>query len=242
MKKQAMYKTLARYYDLLYSGKEYEEESEYLKEVIAEYKKSKGNELLDCACGTGNHLRYFIDEFKCTGTDLNPEVLEIAREKLPNIEFIAADMSELELGKQFDVVTCLYSSIGYITKKEKLEGAIRSFSKHLKPGGVLIIEPWLTQELYDVGAPNMNIYNGDDVKIARLNILELKDENISHFEMHYLIAERGKKVRHHVDLHELAMYPMSLYISLIEKYDMDADLLEEGLFDNRGLLIGVKRR
>ncbi|HUT82784.1 MAG TPA: class I SAM-dependent methyltransferase [Candidatus Bathyarchaeia archaeon] len=241
MKIQALYTSQAIYYDLLYSGKEYKKESQQIKKIITKYKKSKGNDLLDCACGTGNHLQYFIDDFNCIGTDLNPAVLEIAREKLPTIEFIEADMSDLNLNRKFDVITCLYSSIGYITKKDRVESAIRAFSKHLKPGGILIVEPWLTKEMYNVDDPVMNIYNGDDIKIARLYTLELKNDNISHFEQHILVAERGKKVKHFVDLHELAMFPMSDFISWFEKYDMYPTLLPQGLFDDRGLLIGVKR-
>ncbi len=54
-------------------------------------------------------------------------------------------MLDFELGKQFDVVTCLFSSIGYVQTVPNLRRAIQNMSDHLKPGGVLMIEPWFSR-------------------------------------------------------------------------------------------------
>ena len=58
MKKQMMYKELAKYYDLIYLSKDYKKESQQLMRIIKKYKKSEGKKLLDVACGTGGHLKF----------------------------------------------------------------------------------------------------------------------------------------------------------------------------------------
>lgn len=85
-----------------------------LKKLISRYKKSKGRDLLDVACGTGNHLKYLKNSFSCTGTDIDEEMLSIARKKVKGVVFKKADMTTLSLNKKFDVITCLFSSIGYV--------------------------------------------------------------------------------------------------------------------------------
>ena len=66
---------------------------------------------MDIGCGTGSHIKYFVDDFDCFGVDLNPEMLEFAKEKVPKAKFIEADMINLKLGQEFDAIICLFSSI-----------------------------------------------------------------------------------------------------------------------------------
>ncbi|MFX1344099.1 MAG: methyltransferase domain-containing protein, partial [Promethearchaeota archaeon] len=73
-----MYKELAKYYDLIYSWKDYRKETNKIEKLIKKYKKSDGNKLLDVACGTGKHVEYLKENFSCTGIDLNVEMINIA--------------------------------------------------------------------------------------------------------------------------------------------------------------------
>lgn len=240
MKKEALYKSLAKYYDLIYSFKDYKKEVTEITKLINEQKLSSGNKLLDVACGTGSHIEFFVNDFDCLGVDLNSEMLEFAKEKVPKAKFREADMINLELEQEFDAIVCLFSSIGYVKTEGNLRKTIASFANHLKKGGVVIIEPWLTKEIYRSGSPHMVTYDGENTKIARVNVSELKDENISYFEMHYLIAETNKPVIHFVDKHELAMFPIDLQIEIMKENGLQVIHHKKGLFDDRGLLIGQK--
>jgi ubiquinone/menaquinone biosynthesis C-methylase UbiE len=240
MKDEALYKSLAKYYDLIYTWKDYKKEAEEIKKLIDKYKSSSGNQLLDVACGTGSHIKYFVDDYDCVGVDLNPEMFEFAKEKAPKAKFREADMIHLKLDQEFDVIICLFSSIGYVKTEENLRKTIAGFTKHLKKGGVVMIEPWLTKEIYRTGSPHMNTYDGETTKIARVNVSELKEENISYFEMHYLIAETNKPVIHFVDKHELAMFPIDLQLDIMKENGLHVSYHKKGLFDDRGLLIGQK--
>ena len=235
-----MYKKLAKYYDLIYHWKDYEKEANSIKDLIKKYKKSDGNQLLDVGCGTGKHLECFIDEFSCSGVDINNEMVEEAKTKFKDVIFEQGDMIDFNLKTEFDVILCLFSSIGYVKTYSNLEKTMLNLSNHLKKGGVLIIEPWFTKSAYWVGTPGMTTYDGKDVKIARLNSTKIEG-NLSIMEMHYLIAEKDEDVIHFADTHALGLFETDKTLDFMEKAGLKAEFLKDGLMEDRGLFIGIKK-
>jgi SAM-dependent methyltransferase len=98
----AVFSRSQRYYDAIYSGKDYAQEAAHVKRLIAEHKRSDGNTLLDVACGTGGHVPYLGDDFAYEGLDLDPEMLALARWRFPDVTFYHGDMVDFALGRQFD--------------------------------------------------------------------------------------------------------------------------------------------
>jgi SAM-dependent methyltransferase len=239
MDNQALYRDLAKYYDLIYHRKDYAEEASELKRLFSKYKKSAGMRLLDVACGTGLHIKHLKDEYDCTGIDVNEEILRVARRNVEDVEFIQADMTSFDLGRRFDVITCLFSSIGYVKTLENLEKTYRCFADHLVEGGAVFVEPWFTKEAYSVGGAWMTTYDGEDVKIARLNVSEI-DGDVSVMDMHYLIAERDMGVKHYVDRHELGLFGVDETLRIMEEAGLESRYEAEGLMPGRGLYIGIK--
>jgi len=234
-----MYKELARFYDLIYQWKDYEKESNRIKELIEKYKKSPGKQLLDVGCGTGKHIEYFRDKYSCVGVDLNEEILIVARENIKKATFKQADMVTMNLNSKFDVITCLFSAIGYVKTYLNLEKTIQNFVSHLEKDGIIIIEPWFTKLVYRVGHPGMTTYESEEIKIARLNSTKLEGD-ISVMEMHYLIVEKNKDVKYFVDTHELGLFEIDKSLEIMKNAGLEAEYLEDGLMKERGLYIGVK--
>ncbi len=234
-----MYKELAKYYDLIYSWKDYKGEVSKIKELIKKYKKSDGNKLLDVGCGTGKHLEYLKDEYSCIGTDINAKMLDIAKEKVSDVIFALSDMITLKLKDKFDIILCLFSSIGYVKTYPNLKKTIINFANHLEKGGIIIIEPWFTKDAYWVGHPGMTTYDGEDIKIARLNTAKLKD-GLSVMEMHHLIVERNEDVKYFVDHHELGLFEIEKFLEIMIEAGLKAEFLKDGLMKDRGLYIGTK--
>ena len=233
-------KELAKYYDLIYSGKNYEKEAGHLKDLILKNKKSKGISLLEVACGTGRNLEYIENDFKCIGLDLNKEMLKVARKRLRKTRLIQGNMIDFNLNQKFDVITCMFSSIGYLKTYDNLEKTLNNFSRHLNKVGVLVIEPWFTKRGYKVGKPGMVVYDGDDIKIARLNVSMAKG-NISIMEMHHLIAERGRPVKNIASKEELGMFEIPVFLKMMRKAGLSARFIDKKPWEGRGILIGVKR-
>jgi ubiquinone/menaquinone biosynthesis C-methylase UbiE len=239
MKRQTIFKDLARYYDLFYSWKNYQREAETIAQLIDRHKTSSGRDLLEVACGTGRHLQYLKNDFSIVATDLNEGMLRIARKNVDGVTFKRADMVTLDLGREFDAIICLFSSIGYVKTYASLRKTLHNFGRHLKKGGVLIVEPWFAKSDFKVGNLSLTTYNGDSVKIARLCVSKVRGD-VSVMDMHYLIGEKGKQVEHHVDRHELAMFDRDRMLDYMRQAGMAASFQPDGLMQERGLFIGIK--
>ncbi|UCD17976.1 MAG: class I SAM-dependent methyltransferase [Candidatus Zixiibacteriota bacterium] len=239
MKQPLLYRDFARYYDLIYAWKDFGKEAGRLKEFIARHKKSDGNILLDAACGTGRHLKHLKNEFKCTGVDINRQILGVARRNASGIRFLVADIINLDLGKSFDIILCLFSSIGYVRTYRNLKRTVRGFSRHLKPGGVVLIEPWFVRSAFRPGAIFMQTYDGRKIKISRLTISKARG-NISIIDMHYLVAEQSRGVRHFAERHEMGLFETEKTLEYMKAAGLKARFLKNGLMKDRGLFVGVK--
>ncbi len=198
-----MYSQTAQYYDLIYGFKDYAAETEKITTLIQQ-ELPTAKTILDVACGTAEHAKLLSKQFEVDGIDLEPAFVKIAKGKVPSGEFWLADMSDFSLPKTYDVVLCLFSSIGYLPTKEKVVAALESFKKHLNPGGVIFVEPWITPENWQVGHTVMVTAESDDLKICRMNVSEQTD-NRSVLNFHYLVATKYG-VEHLEEKHELVLY------------------------------------
>jgi SAM-dependent methyltransferase len=96
---------------------------------------------LDLCCGTGSLLTLVCEAgFEAAGVDFSPHQLRHARENAPEAELVEADVREVDLGRTFDVVTCLFDSLNYLTTKRGLERAFRRARRHLADGGLFIFD------------------------------------------------------------------------------------------------------
>jgi len=234
-----MYKEVAKFYDLIYQWKDYKKEALRIKELILKYKDSQGIQLLDVGCGTGKHLEYFKEDYTCMGVDLNDEILSVAKKNHMDVIFKQADMVTMDLKDTFDIITCLFSAIGHVQTYSNLEKTLKNFTNHLNQGGVVIIEPWFTKSTYLLGHPGMTTYDGEDVKIARLNTTKIEND-ISVMDMHYLIVERDMDVQYYVETHKLGLFEIEKFLELMKEAGFKAEFLKDGLMKERGLYIGVK--
>ena len=234
-----MFSKSAKFYNALYGsmGKDYAAEAQKVHLIIQQHKKSPGNALLEVACGTGLHASILQKDYQVEGLDLDAEMLAIARQNYPDIPFHQADMAEFDLGKQFDIVTCLFSSIGYVKTKKRLEQAIQTMTEHLLPGGVLIMEPWFTPEQWKPGRVSALFVDQPELKIARMNTSEVEG-CLSFFVFHYTVGT-PQGVEYFTERHELGLFTSEEYLEAFRKAKLEVIHDPEGL-DGRGLYIGLK--
>ncbi len=114
-----MFDKTADLYDLFYDFKDYAAEADAVREIVsARYPGART--LLDVACGTGRHLEALRASFDVEGLDLDAGLLHVAAARLPGVPLHLGDMRDADLGRTFDVVTCLFSSIGYMQTPDEL--------------------------------------------------------------------------------------------------------------------------
>lgn len=231
---QAMYNQLAEHYDRIYASKNYEPEADRLREVIAE-RDPNARSLLDVACGTGGHLLHLQKHFECEGLDLSEEMVRIAREKLTNMPLHVASMTDFDLGRRFDAVVCLFSAVGHLVTVERLSAAIGNMAAHLNPGGVLVVEPWIDPADWIAGHVNMDTYEDDDLKIARLSVSEPVDRG--RIVMEWLVGTKFG-VQRLRDEHEMGWFTRDEYESAFRQAGLSVTRNAHGL-TGRGLYIGT---
>lgn len=226
----------SRHYDKIYAHKDYEAECAVLADRI-EQRNPAAETLLDVACGTGRHLEYLKDRFLVCGLDASEEMLRRARLRNPNVLFHCDDMVRFSLGRTVDVVTCLFSSIGYVRTLPRLRAAVRRMADHLNPGGVLLIEPWFAPTTWRSRKVSALLIDEPELKVARVSTSRVRGR-VSSFDFHYLIGTPDG-TNHEVEHHELGLFRPEELVRVAEDVGLSVTYEEQGL-TGRGLLIGVR--
>jgi SAM-dependent methyltransferase len=99
-----------------------------------------GDRVLDVACGTGNGAKAAVERgAEVVGIDIEPALLAIAREAVPEAEFLEGDATELPVPDgTFDVVMSVFG----VMYAPDHEAAARELERVAKPGARIVIAAW----------------------------------------------------------------------------------------------------
>jgi SAM-dependent methyltransferase len=126
--------------------------------------------LLDVACGTGAHLATFQTLFDhVEGLELATPMREVAAKRLPGVRLHAADMRRFDLGRTFDAVVCMFTAIGYLPTVPDMRAAIACMARHLRPGGILVVEPWWFPDRFVDNYVAGDLGREGEVTVARIS-------------------------------------------------------------------------
>lgn len=230
------YELSARWYDAIYSFKDYAAEAAMVRERI-DARRSGARRLLDVACGTGEHLRHLQARYEVEGVDVSPAMLEVARVKLPDVPLQQADMRTLDLRRTFDAVICMFGATGHLADEAQLAMAIERMARHLVPGGVLLVEPWLVPEVYRAGHIASRFVDEPELKIARMNVGRL-EAGRAILDLHHLVATPDG-VEHFVERLDMALFPHEAYRRAMEAVGLEVEFDPKGPMD-RGLFMAQR--
>ena len=164
-------------------------------------------------------------------------MLRIARKKHPDIVFHRGDMTSFKLKNRFDIITCLFSAIGHVKTRTRMRKAVRNMAGHLQPGGLMILEPWITPANFRKGLIGSNFVDKPNLKIARINISKVRG-SVSAFEYHYLIGTPDR-VQYVIDRGSSGLWTHEEYLEAFRDGGLNVSFDAEGLM-GRGLYLGVK--
>jgi SAM-dependent methyltransferase len=238
-----MYGRSALFYDRLYGGNEgnsFRNPRKEAERVVQEVRQwcPDATTLLDVGCGSGRYLPFVAERYRIHGIDLNPDLLDVAREHIPGAAFDVADMTDFELGQRFDIITCLFSSIAYVVTLERLRATLERMAAHLRPGGVVIIEPWFTPDTFWDGHVVSNYLDEPDLHVAWMYRQE-RSERLSVLPIHYLLSS-AEGVEYFTERHELGLFTHEEYTASMESVGLR--VTHDPLAFGRGLYVGVSPR
>lgn len=226
----------AVYYDAIYAarGKDYGLEADRLHAIIQRHTQGRAQTLLDVACGTGTHLTFLRRRYTVEGLELDGAMLAIARLKHPDLPIHQGDMVDFDLGRQFDAVTCLFSAIAYAHPLPRLHQAVATMARHVRPGGVLVVEPFVPPQRWTDGYIGADFVDQPNLKVARMNVSR-REGNVGILDFHFLVATPAG-VEHFTERHDLALYTHEEYMAAFRRADLEVFHDPEGLI-GRGLYI-----
>lgn len=139
------YNIFLEYYDKIvrWINSPLDEEVKFLSELISKYNKNNNKDItiLETACGTGTVAKDFYKLwYQITGLDINPKMLEKAKENLHENNLILWDMTNFDLQKKFDVILCNYNSICHLLTWQEWQKFFDMSEKHLTENGILIFD------------------------------------------------------------------------------------------------------
>ena len=190
MKENKFYQEYAYYYDFICSDRK--KDVEVLKKLIKKHKKSKGDKLLDVACGPGLEDKYLKEDFRVTGIDLHPGILNFARNRNPDINYLIGDMRNFKLNEKFDVITC-FDAMCHLRNHKDVSMTLKNFYNHLAKGGVLIfyIDDHILKKHFKEDKIVVTQKTKGTLKVILIEIYH-KNQNRIESNVIYWIKEKGK--------------------------------------------------
>lgn len=239
------YGPLSQWYDMVYigRGKDFTSEAHDVADIIRARRPDAAS-LLDVGCGTGEHLLRWRTMFALVeGVDISPDMRAVAQAKVPDVRIHLGDMRDFDLGRRFDAICSLFSTIGYMTSTAELDTAIANLTRHLTPGGVLVAEPWWFPEQFLDGYIGHDVVVKDGATVARVVRTTMVD-GTAHLEAHYAAAD-ADGIRSFVHVQRFTLFEYTDYRDAFVRAGCDVEYIRDPganmTSTGRGLFVGVRR-
>lgn len=225
------YKQFAQIYDELIN-----EDINYEKwsDIIIDEVESNGVDridYLDLACGTGNLTIEIAEKFKnIWAVDLSEDMLMEAYDKLKSkgikAKLVCQNICQLNLNKQFDLITCSLDSINYIINDNDIKNLFLNTANHLKQNGIFVFDINSYYKLTEILGNNTFNYDNDEVVYIWENNIE---NDILEMYLTFFVKNKADNVYKRFDEEHIERAYKEEYI---EKLIMDSGLVILNKIDN----------
>jgi SAM-dependent methyltransferase len=211
-----IYSDLAPWFHLLTHPSDYMEEAAFITRLVEENVDGHAKTLLELGSGGGNNASHLKKRFTCTLTDLSADMLALSRELNPECEHLLGDMRTLRLERTYDVVL-VHDAIMYMTTEADLRAAIETAAAHLRPGGVAILEPDATRDMFEPKTRHGGHDGNDGRSLRYLEWESDADPGDTTYEVDFVLAlkEREQPLRIVHDHHICGLFAEATWHELI---------------------------
>jgi SAM-dependent methyltransferase len=232
-----IFDSYARYYDLLYSTKDYVGEALFVDQNIVLNNGQKGD-LLELGCGTGKHAIELarlgwrvegVDQSESMVLQAKNRALDVDAELQKSLAFQVGDVRKYRSKKKFNVVLSLFHVVSYQTKTSDLRAQFMTAWQHLESDGLFFFDFWYGPAvLTDKPTVRVKRLNDADLEVTRIAEPELLTEK-NQVIVNYQLFLKNRQKSEVIELKE--SHPMRyLFIPEIEEYLNTAgfDLIRTG--------------
>jgi SAM-dependent methyltransferase len=132
----------AHFYDCFHAGKQYFFMSERQDQALWLDLASKyGDSVLELGCGTGRTaIPLAAAGFQVTGLDFSDVMLDYAKQKSDQVNWVKGDFCNFDLDTTFSLITIPYFTFNLILELEAVEACLACVRRHLEPGGKFVLD------------------------------------------------------------------------------------------------------
>jgi SAM-dependent methyltransferase len=218
-----MYSDLAPWFHLLTHPADYAEEAAFTIAVVEGTVEGEARTLLELGSGGGNNASHLKARFACTLTDISPEMLATSQGLNPECEHIVGDMRALRLERTFDVVFA-HDALSYLTTEEDLRAALGTAAAHVRAGGVVVLTPDATSEIFRPGTDTGG-HDGEDGRSLRFlewtHAPELPGAASYAVDYAIVVREADGSTRVVHDRHLLGLFPEATWLRLLREVGLE---------------------
>jgi len=225
-----LYRDLVPWYRLLDPVADHADEAAAYAAALASAGAPAGGTLLELGAGAGGNASFIKRQFRCTLTDISPEMQALSRALNPECEHLAGDMRTLRLGRAFDAVLA-HDAVCYMTTRADLAAAAATAFAHTRPGGAALFAPDYTRETF---RDKSDLHAGDD-GARSLRCLEWTwdpDPGDDSYVVEYAFLLRdGGEVRAVHDRHVEGLFGRATWLEVLTDAGYRVDLVDRPFDD-----------
>lgn len=221
-----LYGSLAWCFDLITTGEDHEKEADFIRTAVETHRRAGGKRLLDVGCGHGWHDHFLKRDFEIMGVDLNETVLEIARKRNPEIEYVTGDMRDFDLGEEFDVVLC-FDALEHLLTFEDLKSSLVCLHRHLEDGGVLMFHMDRLKETFgQFRIANSGQHSKGNTHVAYIDLeYDMNQEDrVAEGCIVFLIKEEGKDLEVRLLEAETGLFELAEILRILDDMGLKTSL------------------
>lgn len=179
----------AALYDLCHQWIDHRAVAAQIEAALLEVGVPDGARLLEACCGTGLWLAALPERYQRLGFDLDAPSLAVARARLPAAQLFEARLQDWRVDEPVDVILAIFGALAYLSEAE-LPAGIAALHAALRPGGLLLAEPWVSPEELQPHKPELLTIDTPHLKLSRQVLPERQGDAVL-LRFHHLLTATG---------------------------------------------------
>jgi len=120
--------------------------------------------ILDLCCGSGELSESLAKRgYRVTGLDGSSNMLALARESSPELEFIHADARDFSFDEPFDACLCMFDSLNHLMALEELANAFSNVHQALRSSGIFYFDMNMEKKYIEEWTGDLSFIDHDHV-------------------------------------------------------------------------------